>query len=243
MSYLRILLLAALVPVFCASLVGAECSDSELSAVFVVDGIYPGTDMELRLLSVTPVGEITNPSEEELIGAVQVYWEGQYLQLLSTLGNHTLIIEEPGDFGYSAIVDNRTGQVLFGGEVTWMGLGGLDVPPASTHAWQYTAGDPAPAPASLAVLPNPYWADIYGSPLGVAGIVIEFLRDSDVLHGFGDCGPYDVTAYIWTPSVGVTDPNEAECILIVTGRCGEPWNGGPVDNTSAPWSAVKALYR
>ena len=73
--------------------------------------------------------------------------------------------------------------------------------------------------------------------------VLADLRRSDVMHSFGECGPYEVTSYIHTPTVGGTNPYVAECILVVSGFCGPPWNGDPTGAGARTWSAVKTLYR
>ena len=48
----------------------ADCSDAELTAVFIVSDIYPLAP-HLELLDVAPIGPVTNPSEAEMIAAIQ----------------------------------------------------------------------------------------------------------------------------------------------------------------------------
>jgi hypothetical protein len=61
-SLLVTLLIAS--PLLVPAAAVADCSDVELTAVFIVSGLYP-LEPQLEILDVHPLGPITNPSVEE----------------------------------------------------------------------------------------------------------------------------------------------------------------------------------
>lgn len=214
-----------------------NCSEDEHTALFIVDNIYPGEDLQLRLLDVAPVGPITNPTIAEMIEAVEAVQPGQYTdyQLQAQAGPFNLFFAEPIDFGGSAIVDGRDGRVIFAGTVIWLGFGSVSYPVESSHTWSFPPGDPAAEPASTEILPNGAWSDQNGIPADITESVVDFLRGSDVLQSISDCGDYDVLSFIYTPigNPGV-DPSSASLIVIVSGQCGPPW--------SDPVSSVPTVF-
>lgn len=203
----------------------ADCSTGELTAVFIVDDIYPLTAPQLSLLSILPLGPPTEPSEAEMIAAIEAIQPGFAYTHWHQAGPFHLYFAEPLDYGACAIVDGRDGRVVFAGTVTWMGLGSVTRPHVSSHAWSFPAGDPAPPPASTEILPPFEWAPAYyGTPAEITSAVVDVLRRSDVLHSFADCDAYSVVSFIYTPAVGMVDPDEARNVVIVSGRAGPPWN-------------------
>ena len=245
-KYLRLNMLWAVGALLLCPLVGgqvlADCSEDEMTAVFIVSGIYPGTNLEIHLLTVEPVGEAIYPSEAEMIASVQAIQPGSYTGIASA-GPFHLFFEEPGDFGGTAIVDGRDGAIAFAGTVIWLGCGVINVPDGSTHGWTFPGGDAALGPGDVEILPNEYWGDIFGSPDSVTTMTLDYLRQSDVLKSFGACDTYDVVSYIYTPAVGATDPTLAGCVIIVSGHCGPPWNGDEVPIRPTSWNKVKARYK
>ena len=83
----------------------------------------------------------------------------------------------------------------------------------------------------------------YGSETDIADATLNLLRQLDVLHSFAQCGDYSAISYVYTPTVGLLDPLQAQCVMIVRGSCGPPWNGAPVAIESHSWGGVKALFR
>jgi hypothetical protein len=234
-----LLLGLALVP----ALALADCSDGEMTAVFLVSGLYPDLVPQVELLSVAPVGTQTDPDEAEMIAAIEAVQPGYSYQHVASVADFHLFYADPVDFGACAIVDGRDGAVLFAGTVVWSGAGAVTLPDASSHDWSPSGGDPAPAPASLGILPNPEWGDGFGLPADITDATLAVLRETDVLASFAACDPYGVASYIYTPVVGLTDPSVALNVIIVSGRCGPPWNGDPVAAERTSWQRVKALFR
>ena len=195
----------------------------------------PGSDLQwsveydelrLDLLDVAPIGPVTNPSMAEMIEAIQSVQPDPsgYLHQAEA-GPFHLFYSEPNDYGGCAIVDGRNGRVVFAGTVINLGFGSVTMPADSSHDWDFPPGIPANEPATVDILPNVNWFDQYGTPYEITNNVVEYLRDSDVLRSFGLCDSYDVVSYIYTPigDPGV-DPHTASQVIIVSGRCEQPWN-------------------
>lgn len=238
-----------LVPSGPASVTGQTC-EPELTGVFLVEGIYPGNDLVLAVMHIREVGEATYPGEEEMLAGVEAVFAGDpyfayfHFQPVGQAGNFRLYLAEPGDFGACAVVDRRDGAVVFASGVVWMGFGATVVPAGSSHEWTYQAGPPATPPGGVAILDNIFWNDEYFTPQDyVVQLAVDHIRQTDVLHSFGECAPYTVTGYLHTPTVGTTDPFAAVQVLIVSGHAGPPWGPEPVDTTPTSWDMVKATYR
>jgi len=250
---LIVVILAIAIQVFAnAPLAHSQCSDNEYTAVFVVSGIYPGTNLQLDLLSVIPVGESTYPSDEEItatIAALQPSYMYQQTEFIEQSGHFYQYFQDPGDFGSVALVDSRDGAIVFAAPVIWMGSQEINTPSQSTHEWNLDPLFEATPPQSIEIMSNLYWVDhegwqsIYGTPEGITNSAIEFLRQTDVLFSFGQCGPYEVVSYIYTPWVGNTWPDLAKCIIVVNGKCSPPWSDGAVAVEAQSWGSVKALFR
>jgi hypothetical protein len=224
--------------------VHAQCSGHEMVSVVVLDNVeMPDPERDLWLVErvhIAPLGPITNPTDPEIVAAIQAATGTDCLQeLRETVGDFRLYWGCAWDFITTSIVDTRTGEVPFAGWVHWAGLGDIIVPDSSTHALKV---DPRPIsrpPAEVSTIPNSLWE----FPNGTAEAVV-FLSFSDLFHSYADCGPYTVTGYTYTPRVGY--PKEdvraaAKLVIIVRGELGPPWV--PVSVESESWGQVKALYR
>ncbi|MFH1842501.1 MAG: hypothetical protein ABIF77_04790, partial [bacterium] len=113
-------LLSAWVWVICGGpgLCLATCSEVEVTAVIVVSDIYPAGNLQIELLAIFPVSELTYPSDEELAAAVAAVYDlgpPQYFQRIDTESHYHLYMYSPGESGAATIIDWRTGQVVFGG--------------------------------------------------------------------------------------------------------------------------------
>ncbi len=229
--------------IFAISVVGAsilvstapaqeDCSEIEVTAVVLASGIGPGQDLEIDLLHLFPVWQITNPSDEELYEAVDsLYVDDPHYIIYdqtwtNTVGNFRLYWSMPMDFGTSTIIDWRNACAVFAGTVVWAGQGHVVLPDSSSHDFGALMPNPAPAPSSLEILPNGFWGDSAGTPVEIADEVMGELRQTDLLHSFAECGEYSVVAFIYTPSVYITDPAVAQAVILINGYLPPPW--GPV---------------
>jgi hypothetical protein len=219
----------------------ADCSATEMTAVFVVGDIYPGGEQALETLFVYPVEEATYPPEEELIAAIEAIQPCYAYILTDVIAPFRHYVCPAADFGAVAISDERTGQLPFAGTVIWAGEGSVTVPAESSHEWAYMTGDPASDPMSLEIFPSElyYFVD---AQVVAANVMAELLL-TDVLHSFAECGDYAAVLYGYTPAIGTTDPYAAKAVLIVSGLCGPPWNGQPVASHRLSWGIVKSVYR
>lgn len=224
--------------------------EPELTAVFLVGGIYPGTDLSVDLLHISEVGPATYPTEAELLEIVtQVYVDDYfypyyYHQPVALVGNFQLFVAQPMDFGAVTIVDIRDGRVVFASGMVWMGFGDTVFPLNSTHDWLWEAGLPAAEPAAVGIIPSPGWSDDYfGSQEYLTQVSLDHLRQTDVVRSFGASAPYQVTSYIHTPTLGVTDPTVALQVMILSGQAGPPWGPDPVATSISSWDMVKSIYR
>jgi hypothetical protein len=219
----------------------ADCSETEMAAVFVVGDIYPGGEQALETLFVYLVEEATYPPEDELLAVIQSVQPCYMYILTDTIAPFRHYLCPPMDFGAAAIIDERNGQLPFAGTVIWSGWGEVTLPAESSHEWTYEAGEPAAEPVVLEIYPSELYYFIEAEVL--AANVMAELRQTDVLHSFADCGDYSAVLYAYTPVVGALYPNAAKAVVIVSGLCGPPWNGEVVGSDEWTWSTVKSLYR
>jgi len=219
----------------------ADCSDTEMTAVMILDQVYPGFAQALETVSVYPVSEYTYPSEAELYAAVTGVVECPVYLMFGSQSQYRHYFCQPPDYGSSVILDLRTSQMPFLGTVAWSGQGEVLIPDESTHGWSVVEGDPASAPASIEVFDS----DLFGIMDQSAFIdqVLAELRQTDVLHSFAACGEYTVVVYPYTPTVNPLDPMAVKAVVMVNGTCGTPWNGAPVPADRAAWGSVKSLFR
>lgn len=247
----RVLLLSALCLLAGSSALASPPScEPELTGVFLMGGIYPGTALSLDVMHISEVGPATYPTEAELLEIVtEVYVDDYfypyyYHQPVALVGNFQLFLAQPMDFGTVTIVDIRDGSVVFASGMVWMGFGETVHPESSSHEWVWEAGPLAPEPAGVSIIPSLGWDDDYwGSQEDLTQISLDYIRQTDVMHSFGTCAPYQVTSFLHTPTVGATDPNVAVEVLIISGYAGPPWGPDPIDTTPTSWDMVKAVYR
>ncbi len=239
--------LAVLLIAFSPADTRSQCTD-QITAVILVSGIYPGTDLAIQRVALSPLGSLTFPSDDALLAAAEaVYANEPYLchvcdRRIASAGNYHLYYNEPGDFGSTTVVDLRTGQVVFGGTIVHLGTGHVVVPASGTGPIQIVAGEPAVSPVSTTTLYSWYWDA--GSP-GISEeqalqLALALARETDLLHGMANCGDYSVTGYIYTPSTWL-DQTTAMEVLIVSGRADSSWI--PVKVEPESWGRLKALYQ
>jgi len=221
---------------------GDGTCEPELTAVFLVEGIYPGTSLELTLLHVQEVADVPNPSHEEILQNIAAAYADDPLgpsynhQALDVVGNFQLFFAAPMDFGAVTVIDIRDGAVAFAGQQIWMGMGDVVFPAGSSHEWIWEMGFPAAEPEVINIINNSAWSDEYfGNQSYYLQTALDHIRQTDVMRSFGSCAPYQVTAYLHTPTVGATDPNE--------GHAAPPWGPGPIDTQGLTMSMVKSFYR
>lgn len=221
----------------------ADCSDHEMTAVFVVDEVYPGLEMSISTLEMSPVTDITNPSGDEMLNSVMEVFQGGTFSPQDCQGHYCFFYWPPMDSGGAAFVDDRTGDVLFAGSIIWSGQGDVLVPETSSNEWSFPDETLAPEPQQVDVYPNhDYWSE-EETEEEITARVLTHLRQTDVLKSFAGCEPYSVMSYLYLPTVGVVDPMLAKSVIIVSGHCDSPWNGEPVAVEQTSLSAVKQLFR
>jgi len=240
------LAIAALCLGLAPRLVRGQCA-KDVTAVVLVSGIYPGTTPQIELLHVSPTPAPSNPTNAELLAAVQAVYatdpfaRSYYHFLIATLGDYDLYFAEASDFGAATIIDRRSADVLFAGTIVWMGRGAVVEPSIATHPGVPSPGDPASSPGSLAAFPNAYWWDPWGTAAELAQAGVALAARTDFVRNMAGCGDYAVTGFVYTPTVGATNPNVAMEILILRGRVDDSWV--PVAIEAHSWGSVKALYR
>jgi hypothetical protein len=217
----------------------------EITAVVLFDNLGTTPTLRLQRLHIFPVVNITNPSDEQLLAAVNAVFDNEpYLgpfHRVSTAGHYHLYLSWPNDFGAVAIVDVRTGDVVFAGSVVWAGAGSLRIPLNATHELSTSPGPPAAPPLRIDTLPAAEWYWDWPEPQQVTEDAVEVLRQTDLLRGFASCSDYNVVGFTYTPAVGIIDPERASQVIIVSGRSTPPWTTTAVE--SATWSRVKAIFR
>lgn len=227
----------------------AQCSQ-EVTAVLLLSGIHPGTDLRVERLTVARRGAVTDPSAAQLLAAVTgAYFNSIYAHnapalhhaLAGTAGHFALYAAPPSDFGAATFIDQETGEIAFAGAMWFAGEGTVVLPAAGTHACTIVSGPPAAAPDQSVALPNDLWHDTNGTADELLRRGLAFAAHTDFLHSMADCGAYSVVGYVYTPAVGATVPNLALEVLIFSGRIDPLWV--PVATSAESWGRVKALYR
>ena len=229
--------------------IGGLC-EPELTAVFLVEGIYPGTDLNISLMNIQEVGEATYPDAATMLGLVEEVYSDDPMspyfnhQLIHEVGNFQFFFNEPGDFGSVTIMDARNGAVVFASGMVWMGYGATLVPATSSHDWIWEWGSPATPPENTSIIPNSYgWHESYGDESYLLQVALEHIRQTDVMRSFGCCASYEVTSYLHTPTVGATNPSVAVQVLIVSGHAAPPWGPSPIPVVPSSLGRVKSLFR
>ncbi len=225
--------------------VAAQCADPPAVAVFVLGGLIPGfEDLQVQTLAVRTVSAPTYPSEADIAAGIMTAFAGEVNPSLGVAATAGDLAAWTGlQSSSQALADRRDGAVLFAGSVVWAGEGHIYVPAASTHDWA-TAGQTAPAPASLDVFPNAEWEGLGGmASADLAALAAALLRTTDVAASFAACGDYTMTSWVYTPAVGAVDAGAARLIVTLAGHVGPPWNGQAVAAEATSWGGVRALYR
>jgi len=142
------------------------------------------------------------------------------------LGDVLFAFADPGDFGSAALIDARTGALLFAASVVWMGTGQHFCPAVMDDmATLADSGEAGPPPAVFNELN--LWED-----RGCFVVEGDERKEIDCLSGqaafdaissYGPvrdlavCGQYSVLAYMHPLTVGMLDPSTAEWVVVVTG--------------------------
>lgn len=220
----------------------AVCSETEHVAIFVFDNLAPSFTPQVTTLAVTPVGEAVFPDMDQISGILMQYFQsGQGVGPGELAGNMWSWwgVQQSAQ----AIVDRRDGAVLFAGTMVWMGNGQLLHPLVSSHEWEVVASEQAPAPTITITIANGYWSTAQPTEAELTASAVSYLRSTDVIHSFADCGEYRAVAWVYTPSVGGTDVSVAKLIVAIDGTVGAPWNGQSVADEKASWGGFKVQYR
>ncbi len=228
----------------------AQCSDDEMTAIFVVSGIVPGADMYLEHLKLYKVGPYSYPSDDQMLANASAIHPGLY-QKLETVSQLNHFYEVPNNYGSVSLVDGRNGRVVFAGTTINNGTGEILYPLHSTVQWTWSQNSDqvAAAPDYLDIVKNPswfnnrLWDNYFGNEKIITARVLAYLRQIDVLQSFSHCGEYSVVSYVFTPTDGDIYPEDVSCAIVVNGFCAAPFNGEIVPVVQSTWSGVKSLYR
>jgi hypothetical protein len=149
-------------------------------------------------------------------------------------GDVAVLLDDPGDFGGEAIVDLRTGTLLFKAGVVWGGEGEIHAP----ETWEAPDGlghlsSNAPAPTALDVIKEPclWWEDeacytyaentMKETPCTTGEDALTVVRHTRQVHEIAACGDYRAAAVFWARTVGGVDFDTAEWIVVLTGTASE----------------------
>jgi len=117
----------------------------------------------------------------------------------------------PGDFGGAALVDGRSGELVFAGEIIWMGTGQLLYP--------VPLGNPADllVPAGVPTIPpNTYEYALWGyEDPSVGDAAIAAVRDMDLVKNWVAWCTYDALVVLHPYSEGAYDPMSADLIVLL----------------------------
>ena len=172
-------------------------------------------------------GEPVTPAEASSIGG------GVVLPGLED-GDIAVLWADPGDFGSQAIVDLRTGTLVFEAGVVWMGTGEVVTP----QTWEDPNGlghlsSSAPVPTAVDV-PEENGPDHptcsryddekrlhYEVPCTTAADALAVVLHTRLAHKVAACGDYRAAPVFWARRVGMTDLETAEWIVVLTGTAFE----------------------
>ena len=226
----------------CPARAPAQCSDNEIIAVFIVDGVIVGEQPSVRNLYVMNHNTETFPSDEEMIASIGASALVGPISNIAEFDAFTVFYAPPSDFGYEAIIDHRSGGIMYKSPLSWFSVIDVEIPQGSNYEWNIDQGSLAPTPAAIGVATSAYWYTWYGVPETLAQGLVTYLRGSDVLKSFGLCGDYNTFCYFSHPA-----PGNAfylpYAVVVVNGFCGGPWNGAPVAIEALSWGSVKIIYR
>lgn len=224
--------------------VSAQCSEHDITAVVLFDSLGPEPTLRRPRLHITPVLQVTNPSDAELLAAIDSVFEHDPLyafRRVATAGDYFFYASSPRDFGAAAVVDSRSGDVVFAGTVVWAGRGSLRIPGSAMQVISVSPALPAAPPSQVETFPDFAWYWEWPEPQQLTENTVQFLRQTDLLRAFATCGNYTVVGFTYTPAIGKIDPEVASQVIIVSGRSTPPWATSAVERTS--WSEIKAHYR
>jgi hypothetical protein len=138
---------------------------------------------------------------------------------------------DPADFGGVVLLDAATGAPLFVGETVWAGEGEILYPGKwnGAEGLEYLASA-AGEPAALTVV------DRYSEGNCCHGMedecvavscttgeeAFDAIRKSRLLRDIASCGPYHVSALMYPVTVGMTNWDTAEWVVVVTGTAPAP---------------------
>ncbi|MBC8323377.1 MAG: T9SS type A sorting domain-containing protein [Candidatus Marinimicrobia bacterium] len=127
-----------------------------------------------------------------------------------------VLYQSPGDFGWIQFNYTETGDTVFYGTIVWMGLGEINFPdslyPADSF---YVDTSYAADPDSIH-----YWSSWGASTieedvfLQSAAASYEQIRNLAIVHEFAEY-PYQIVAFMYTPTVGATDLTVAKWIFFL----------------------------
>ena len=235
--YMVFVLLVAAWPVCLA----AQCSLTEQIATFVVTGVEAGSELQVTTLFVLEKAADTFPTDEQMISSIG-FFAPNNIQKIDEFEAFSVFSAEASDSGVDAIIDRRTGAVVYRASIEWWVAGTIQTPEVSNFEWASDESGLAPPPLSVDVSSGLHWYSVYfGDPQVLSQAVVDLLRTTDTVKSFGACGDYQVLCYftnLW--GQGTT---ALYAIVVVYGACGPPWNGSPVGTETTTWGTVKALYR
>jgi len=108
----------------------------------------------------------------------------------------------------------------------------------------WEVGLPAAEPETFNIIHNFAWSDeLFGNQSYYLQVAMDYIQQTDVMRSFGSCTPYQVTAYLHTPSVGTTQPEYGVAVLIINGHAAPPWGPDPIDTVGLSFSLVKSFFR
>lgn len=219
----------------------AQCSSGEMTAVYLLDGVLLGQEISIELLNVYEVGEFIFPSEEEMIESLP---PSQFITytLRSSVGPFSFFYCSPCDFGATAIVDNRSGELVFAATTGWWGEGSISVPEFPNRSSSICAQQ-ANGPTEFGVFDNPDWYFHSSDEINEMNVrILAYLEMIDTVVDFENCGEYTLVLHLYSPSGQWLLGNERG-VAIISGFCSPLWGNSLVNTESACWGSVKALFR
>ncbi len=122
----------------------------------------------------------------------------------------------PGDFGWIQFNYTETGDTVFYGTIVWMGLGEIYFPDTFFPADSFFVD------TSYAADPDSiyYWSSWGGATieedvfLQSAATAYENIRQLSIVHELAEY-PYQIVAFMYTPTVGMTDLTVAKWIFFL----------------------------
>ncbi len=123
-------------------------------------------------------------------------------------GNVFYRIVYPCDFGYTRLMSRLTGELLVHAASVWMGTGAFHYPPDSLFNPTYQDGYVNPAPDTLIYLP------LYGTAEQYADLAWSKVHETDIIHRLSSVGSCEVVLFDHFYTVGPSNPNTAEWIVV-----------------------------